>query len=68
MLHRGACGLGMDHICVEVGEINDRKFGGAVDDFIRDHLRPVYRRREQWSMIVAILAPIDGGRRIAGAE
>jgi len=58
----------MDDICVEVGEVDNRKFGGAVDDFIRDHLRPVHRRREHWGMIVAILAPIDGGRRGAGAE
>jgi len=58
----------MDDICVEVGKVDDRKFGGTIDDVIRDHLRPVHRRREQWSMIVAILAPIDDGRCGAGAE
>lgn len=67
-MHRGACGLGMDSICVEVGEVDDRKVGGTVNDFIRDHLRPVHRCREQWSMIVGILAPIDGRWRGAGAE
>jgi hypothetical protein len=58
----------MDNISVEVGEVDDRKVGGTISHFIRDHLGPVHRRGEQWCMIVTILDPIDGRWRGTGAE
>jgi hypothetical protein len=58
----------MDGICIEVGKVDDREFGGTISHFISDHVRPIHRGSKQWSMIVTILAPIDGGRCGARAE
>jgi hypothetical protein len=30
VLYRGACGLGMDNICVKVSEVDDKEVGGTV--------------------------------------
>jgi hypothetical protein len=58
----------MENSCIEVSKIDDRKFGGAISHFIRDHFRPVHRCGKQWGVIVTILAPIDGRRGGAGTE